>query len=203
MGENTRGRAPPPRLIGFSVIVHSCDSVVVLGRVPQVALKASPKYIQRVKHVLIVQTSISCDIMAMLVYWLTVLGVVSATLPMTALGIDLSRLYGHLEGPRQKRSGKCRIQSLPRDIFRFSICISRCGTKSDPDGQGPTTPPPPLTSVCSARREGQGFILASFNIRWAVWNKFQTSDEWQGQLSIQFFWVSAKNVEHVFLFPFE
>lgn len=62
--------------------------------------------------------------MVMMVYWLTVLGVVCATLPISTLGIDLSRLYGHMEGPRQKRSGKCRfLQSFPRGI-RFSICAS-------------------------------------------------------------------------------
>lgn len=43
--------------------------------------------------------------MAAMVVWLAVLGVLCATLPLSA-AIELSRLYEHMEGVRFKRSGK-------------------------------------------------------------------------------------------------
>lgn len=43
--------------------------------------------------------------MAVLLVWLTVLGVLGASLPLSA-GIELSKLYGHMEAQRLKRSGE-------------------------------------------------------------------------------------------------
>lgn len=49
-----------------------------------------------------------------MVIWLTVLGVLGATLPMSAVvGIELSKLYGHheyMEG-RYKRSGELAVHT--------------------------------------------------------------------------------------------
>lgn len=50
------------------------------------------------------------SIMAVLVVWMAtavlLLGILCVTLPRSATAIELSKLYGHMDGPRYKRSGK-------------------------------------------------------------------------------------------------
>lgn len=54
------------------------------------------------------------------IYWFMIFGVFFASMPSSAVGIDLSRLYGHYKAP-VKRSGKYHLKYYMKKVGFFAV----------------------------------------------------------------------------------